>query len=54
MVNTEKVFAECMKDRSLTLDALAQRLNMTIGEARQFVEEMRQKGYSIRLWVPVD
>lgn len=54
MVNTEQVFVECMKDRSLTIDALSERLNMTIGQAKQFIKEMRQKGYHIRLWMPVD
>ena len=45
---------QILADKSLTLEKLAERLSMTVEETKQFVKEMRQKGYPIRLWMPVD
>lgn len=36
---------QILADKSLTLGKLAERLSMTVEETKQFVKEMRQKGY---------
>ena len=43
-----------LADKSLTLEKLAERLSMTVEQARQFVRDLRKQGYCIRLWVPED
>lgn len=45
---------QILADKSLTLEKLAQRLSMTVEQARRFVQDMRKQGYCIRLWVPED
>ena len=50
----KSMLEQILADKSLTLEKLAERLSITVEETKQFVKEMRQKGYPIRLWMPVD
>ena len=47
----EEILKQCAKDRALTLAELSRRLDMTINQTRQFLQEKRKEGLTVRYWV---